>query len=113
MRHPWQAAVVVGLAALAIPICGWGEGHFGRKDDPRIVADEYLSLPICLVGLPWVEHLWLLPAAFVVHRLMDIIKPPPARQAQKLRGGLGVALDDTVSSLYALALNHVIYRLVV
>jgi len=48
--------------------------------------------------------------AFVVNRLMDIVKIPPARQAQFLYGGWGIVLDDVISSLYALALNHVIFH---
>jgi phosphatidylglycerophosphatase A len=41
---------------------------------------------------------------------MDIIKPPPARQLQALRGGWGIVADDVMSSLYALAVNHAIWR---
>jgi phosphatidylglycerophosphatase A len=107
----WQIAASVLMAALAIPICGVAETRLKRKDDRRIVADEYLTFPLCVLGLPWVQHPWLLALAFVTHRLMDIVKPPPARSAQGLRGGLGVAADDIISSLYALALNHVAWRL--
>lgn len=102
----WQAALALALAAAAVPICGVAEKHFGNKDDRRIVADEYLTFPLSVVGINLLAEPWLLPVAIVTHRLMDIVKIPPAWQAQKLRGGLGVALDDVVSSLYALALNH-------
>ncbi|MBA4386433.1 MAG: phosphatidylglycerophosphatase A [Verrucomicrobia bacterium] len=105
----WQAAVCAVLTILAVPICGAGEDRYGRKDDGRIVADEYMTFPICLIGLPWVLNIWLLPVAFVVNRVMDIIKPPPARQSQALRGGLGIVMDDFLSSLYALGLNHGIW----
>jgi len=108
----WQVAVVVLLALVAMPICDYAEDHFARKDDGRIVADEYLTFPICLIGLPWIEHLWLLPVAFVVCRVFDIIKPPPAHGIQKLRGGKAVVLDDVFSSLYALLANHIIFRMV-
>jgi phosphatidylglycerophosphatase A len=43
---------------------------------------------------------------------MDIIKPPPAAQAQAIRGGTGIVLDDLFSSLYALVLNHLIFGLI-
>lgn len=104
-----QVALAAVLVVIAIPICGAAENHFGRKDDGRIVADEYLTFPICTLGLPWIAHPWLLGVAFVTNRVMDIIKPPPARQAQNLQGGLGIVLDDVASSLYALALNHVFW----
>ena len=105
---PWQGALAVVMALVSIPICGVAEEHFSAKDDGRIVADEYLTFPLCTLGLPWVDHPWLLVVAFLTHRILDILKPPPARQAQNLKGGLGVALDDIVSSLYALGLNHAI-----
>jgi len=106
-----QVIVCAVLAAIAFPLCDMAEEYFRKKDDGRIVADEYLTFPICLLGLPWVGHLWLLPVAFVVTRLMDIIKPAPARQSQNLRGGLGIAMDDLISTLYALAVNHGIWML--
>jgi phosphatidylglycerophosphatase A len=105
----WQIALAVVLALIAVPICGVAEEYSARKDDGRIVADEYLTFPLCVLGLPWPAHPWLLAVAFVTNRLLDIVKPPPARQAQALHGGLGIVLDDTVSSLYALALNHIIW----
>jgi len=101
-----QALAACVLTAIAIPICDAAERSYGTKDDHRIVADEYLTFPICVLGLPWMEHPWLLAAAFVVNRAMDIVKPPPARQLQALHGGAGIVLDDLFSSLYALALNH-------
>lgn len=108
----WQAVLSAGIALIAVPICGEAEKYFGKKDDRRIVADEYLTFPLCILGLPYLENLWLLSVAFLMNRLFDIIKPPPARQAQKLRGGFGIVTDDVVSCLYALALNHAIWWLI-
>jgi len=110
--HPFLRIVAcLALCAAAVPLCDVAEEHFGRTDDRRIVADEFLTFPLCVLGLPWTEHVWLMPVAFVVNRLLDILKPPPARQAQALAGGLGIVMDDVLSSLYALAVNHAIYRL--
>jgi phosphatidylglycerophosphatase A len=105
----WQALIAAVLAAAAVPICDAAEKHFETKDDGRIVADEYMTFPLCVIGLPWMTAPWLLAAAFVTHRLMDIAKPPPARQLQRLKGGAGVVIDDVIASLYALALNHAIW----
>ena len=109
----WQAGIAAVLAVCAIPICEVGEIHYQTKDDHRIVADEYLTFPLCMIGIPWMAHPWFLAVAFAVNRIMDIIKPPPARQIQTLHGGLGITLDDVISSLYALAVNHLIFRLIV
>lgn len=105
----WQAIIAAGMALVAVPICDAAEDHFGEKDDGRIVADEYLTFPICVIALPWRQAPWLLAVAFVVSRMLDIIKPPPARSAQVLIGGVGIVADDVISCLYALMINHAIY----
>jgi phosphatidylglycerophosphatase A len=109
----WRAAVAVALALAAIPICDAAEKRLGKKDDRRIVADEYLTFPLCVLGIPWTEHLWFLGVAFVVNRICDTVKPPPARQLQRVTGGLGIVIDDVFACLYALAINHAIWRLYV
>lgn len=108
---PWQIISSAVLTLAAFPVCNAAEKHFGTKDDRRIVADEYLTFPLCVLGIPWVAHPWLLAAAFVVNRVLDIVKPPPARGAQNLAGGAGIVLDDVVSSLYALCISHLIWWL--
>ncbi len=105
----WQIFFCVLLTAAAIPLCDVAEKHFKRKDDGRIVADEYLTFPICMIGLP--ICLPALAIAFVTNRILDIIKPPPANWAQKLPGGYGIVADDAISALYSLALNHVLFSL--
>ncbi|MFC1463183.1 phosphatidylglycerophosphatase A [Verrucomicrobiota bacterium] len=105
----WQAGLAAVLVAVAVPVCHAAEAIYGEKDDGRIVADEYLTFPLCVLWLPWAAHPWLLGMAFVTHRLLDIIKPPPARQLQAVKGGVGIVIDDVVSSLYALALNHAVW----
>ena len=105
---PFAALLAILLPAVAIPICSHAERTFGRKDDGRIVADEYLTFPLSVLGIPWLLHPWLLGVAFVAHRVLDIVKPAPARQAQALPGGVGIVIDDVISSLYALAVNHAI-----
>ena len=110
----WQAAVCVVLALVAIPVCDAAEKIYGEKDDGRVVADEYLTFPICLIGIPWTEpgNIWMLAMAFVVARVLDIWKPFPARQAQSLKGGLGILTDDFVSTTYALGVNHLLIYLI-
>ena len=109
---PLQFLTCLGLTLLAIPICDVAEKFFAQKDDGRICADEWMLFPLCALGLPLTQHLWLIPVCFITARLFDIIKPAPARQIQALPGGLGIVLDDFFSSLYALACNHIIYYLV-
>lgn len=107
---PLQIVICIGLVFLCIPICTVAEEVLGRKDDGRIVADEYMTFPICLIGLPWTENLWILLSSFLVCRFMDILKPFPAYRLQSLPRGLGIVMDDAIASLYALAINWLAVR---
>ena len=104
---PWQIVICAVCVTLAVPICGAGEKKAGIKDPHCVVADEYLTFPITLIGLPF--SCPVIVFAFLTHRAMDIIKPYPARQLQALSGGIGIVVDDVLSSLYALVLNHAVF----
>jgi len=83
---PWQAAVCAALAVICVPICDAGEKIAGVKDPHVVVADEYLTFPLTLIGLPFI---WpVVVFAFATHRVLDILKPFPANQLQALPGGL-------------------------
>lgn len=107
VSQPAYIAWCVVFVLLAIPICHMGEQVFKKKDDGRIVADEYLTFPICMIGLyPFVgDHWWLLPMAFCTNRFFDILKLPPAAQLEYIPGGAGITLDDVAASLYSLIAN--------
>lgn len=112
-RTLWQQIIIcIILVFTCIPICTYAEKALGgEKDNGKIVADEYLTFPICMLGMYhlWQETWWLMPMCFIVNRLMDIIKPFPAYRLQSLPAGFGITIDDTVTSLYALAINWGLY----
>lgn len=105
----WQLLIALALATLAVPFCGRAERWFGHKDDGRIVADEYLTFPLAVIGLPLHEAPLMLVVAFVVSRFTDIVKPWPARGLQAWEGGYGIVIDDVFASLYALAFNWIFF----
>jgi phosphatidylglycerophosphatase A len=85
-----------------------------NKDPNPCVADEYLTYPLCLIGLPVVGQeggTAMMALAFITHRFFDIVKLWPARSLERLAGGLGIVADDAVASLYALAANHALFYL--
>ena len=100
-------AYCILLSLIAIPICQGAENHFKKKDDGRIVADEYLTFPICMIGLP-LDPVWFL-IAFLSNRFFDITKIPPAYQAQRIQGGLGIVVDDVIAAIYSLGFNHLLF----
>ena len=114
----WSVAGVMALIALAssaacVALGRFTEATFGRKDPHACVIDEWagqatalLLLPLSAGGSVWVPPI----AAFAAFRLMDIIKPPPARRMEKLPAGWGVLLDDLVAGVYANAIAQLILR---
>ena len=108
-----QMAIAAALVLLAIPVCDAAEKIYGVKDDGRIVADEYMLLPICFIGHAplWrlvmtggeaaLRALLFIVVIFAISRVTDILKPSPARQIQAVRGGLGIVLDDLVADIYS------------
>jgi len=77
------------------------------KDPGLIVIDEWSGqlLALCLFvpgGNPWI----ILPAAFVLFRLLDIRKPLGIDNLQRLPGGWGVMLDDVLAGLYVNIMLH-------
>ncbi|MBL7016742.1 MAG: phosphatidylglycerophosphatase A [Kiritimatiellales bacterium] len=104
-----QIGTCLILTLIAIPICGAAEKIIGGKDPACIVADEYLTLPITVIGL---ISPWALLSGFVFHRIFDITKPPPIKQLQDIHGGFGITIDDFLAALIALGCNHLLFRLI-
>lgn len=104
-----QAGICLLLTIIAIPICGMAEKIIGGKDPGCIVADEYLTLPITVIGL---TSPWALLSGFILHRIFDITKPPPIKQLQHIHGGFGIVIDDFLAALIALGLNHALFAFI-
>jgi phosphatidylglycerophosphatase A len=71
-----------------------------KKEDPRsVVIDEVLGQLIVLFRLP---PTWpLLIAAFLLFRVLDILKPFLIKQSEKFPRGWGIMMDDVVSGVCA------------
>ena len=68
--------------------------------DPSIVViDEIVGMWIAVFLLP--KTLWIILLAFIFFRLYDIVKPPPARQLERIPDGWGIMLDDVAAGIYA------------
>lgn len=107
-----QVVLCLIFTLFAVPLCAKAESLIGKGKDPGcIVADEYLTLPICYLGLPFSPGVIL--AGFVFHRIFDITKPPPIKQLQRIKGGIGIVIDDFLAALIALVCNHVLFRIVI
>ncbi len=78
-------------------------------DPSRAVWDEFAGMWVtCLLlpkTLPW------LAAAFVVFRVLDILKPWPVRRFERLPGGLGIMADDLAAGVAGAVGLNVAYRI--
>jgi phosphatidylglycerophosphatase A len=101
------AAGVLVASWLSVHWGDWAIARFGRKDPKEFVLDEFAGQWVALVAMPLALDAGAAPVAavlfgqFFLFRVFDVWKPPPARQLERLPGGLGILLDDLFAGLYA------------
>jgi len=109
-RAATGSPLVFGAVLFLILVRGtWAAGKVesaaGETDPPQVVVDEVAGFLVSVAFLPARPRLTL--AAFLHFRLLDILKPPPARWAEKFPGGFGIMADDLVAGVYA----HLLLRI--
>jgi phosphatidylglycerophosphatase A len=91
--------VIPLLFVLGIVASTRTEQLLNEKDSSRIVIDEVVGYFVSILWIPYSTKFIIL--SFVIFRIFDIIKPPPIRFVEiKVRGGLGVMLDDILAGIY-------------
>lgn len=106
---------LLAAAVLAFFVGWWASERYlkarnTREDRQEIVIDEVAGVWLVIAAMPIMylqpAHstiLWLYGAAFVAFRIFDITKPWPVSLADaRIKGGLGVMLDDILAAVYAL-----------
>ena len=96
---------IILFTILGIFIGNKFEINYG-KDPAECTIDEVVGMWISLILLP--KKFYISIFAFIVWRIFYIIKPAPARQAEKLNGGLGIMMDDIIAGLYTAILVNAI-----
>ena len=99
-----QSAAAHGAAIVLIFAAGvWSasiaEQHLRATDPAPVVIDEVMGMLVTLFMIPvgWRGA----AAGFVLFRVFDVIKPPPANRLERLHGGLGIMADDFMAAVYA------------
>ncbi|MBD3367417.1 MAG: phosphatidylglycerophosphatase A [Candidatus Eisenbacteria bacterium] len=93
-----HAVSLAAFAALAVWASDRAQAVYGH-DASRIVVDEFAGYLVAIFLLP--KTLLVAVAAFLLFRVLDVVKPFPARRAESLPGGLGIVTDDLVAGVYA------------
>ena len=106
--HPWlYLAVTLILFLLGVYLCDYTSRYLGVRDHSGIVWDE-------VVG--YLLTMWLVPLSlgsvvlgFAAFRLFDVWKPwPICLLDSRLKGGLGIMLDDVAAAVYAGLTVHIV-----
>jgi phosphatidylglycerophosphatase A len=110
LENPWFFIIPLLLVLPAIVFTGEAE-KIMKKDDKRIVLDEFIGYFFAVLFLPKTLMIGLL--AFILFRIFDIIKPEPINRMQNWKGGIGIVADDIMAGIYANLLLQIGYFLYV
>ena len=94
---------VISLAVI-IPLAVWtsdiSQKVLGKDDPPEVVIDEVAGYFVAVFLLPF--SWWSFILGFILFRIFDVLKPFPIRKIhKKVKGGIGICLDDIVAGVYA------------
>jgi phosphatidylglycerophosphatase A len=94
-----HGAAIVLLFAVGVWSAGIAEQHLQSTDPGPVVVDEVMGMLVTLFMVPvgWPGA----AAGFMLFRIFDVIKPPPADRLEHLGGGMGVMADDFMAAVYA------------
>jgi len=91
--------VTIFVFIIAFLVCGKAEKLFGVKDDQRIVIDEFVGYFFAVAFLP--RTLFVLISSIILFRFFDIKKPFFIKSVQKLKGSVGILIDDVLAGIMA------------
>jgi phosphatidylglycerophosphatase A len=102
--------ILAGAFAIGVWACDIAGKRLGITDYGGIVWDEVVAMMLILWLVP-LRPWWIL-LAFLLFRLFDIIKLPPARQIDAhWKSGLGVMLDDIAAAVHTLIVLALLQRI--
>lgn len=102
----WGVATLVGCLAI-VSIVHWlltpfAVAYWNEEDPSHFVLDEVAGYLVVAALCPFMTTWLTITTGFLLFRVLDIFKPPPARQIDRdWTGAAGILCDDLVSGLYA------------
>jgi len=93
-----EAAAMAGLFVVGVWSGTVAERHFRGVDPGPVVIDEVFGMLVTLAFLP--VSMTGAIVGFFVFRLLDVVKPWPARSFESMHGGLGIMADDGMAAIY-------------
>jgi phosphatidylglycerophosphatase A len=99
LAWPWQITAVTAVFFVGVAAAGQVARRVGLEDPGIVVVDEVAGQWLTLVGLPFTPA--VVAAGFVLFRVMDVVKPWPARDLERLPWGWGIMADDIAAGVLA------------
>lgn len=105
---PAQVLLLLGITLVGLWAAGVAEVVLKKEDPGPVVIDEVAGqlVTLLLTGVGWKGAI----VGFFIFRVLDILKPFPARRLERLHGGLGIMADDLMVGLYGLGLMMLLLR---
>jgi len=94
-----QVVLTLGVTGVSMIAADLVAKSMGLKDPGLIVADEIAGMMVTMIAIPLSPKSLVL--GFILFRVMDVVKPPPARQFERFKGGVGIVADDLMAGVYA------------
>ncbi len=98
-NYAHQTGFVAVIILISVIFASLAEGIYGKKDDQRIVIDEVAGVWISVAFLP--KTLMFMVLGFFLFRVFDIRKPFFIKKLQKIKGGVGITIDDVAAGIFA------------
>ena len=123
---PIAALVILLVVSLMVIVVGffvgvWATGKMSTPDAPdpgTAVWDEFVGMWIAgsatvymgwILGFGWLFVGCGILVSFFIFRCLDVWKPWPCRQLERLHGGWGIMLDDVAAGLIALVIMSLLH----
>jgi phosphatidylglycerophosphatase A len=110
---PWYVLVLLFGFGVGVWACNVASHALGVADHRSIVWDEFIGqwialLPLLVMASPW----WTIVIGFGLFRLFDVWKPWPISWLdRRVKGGMGVMVDDVVAGVFAAVVLGVVVSL--
>lgn len=101
----WYLLITTILMVLGCYLANIAALELNNSDPKQVVIDEVVGFLITMIAVPvsWQS----IAFGFILFRIFDIFKPFPISYCdRKIKGGLGIMLDDVLAGIFACFLLH-------
>lgn len=109
LNPTWYVLVTAVCGVAGVFLCERTSKALGAHDHAAIVWDEFVGFFITMLFVP--VSVTTVVIGFCLFRIFDILKPwPVSVMDTRIKGGLGVMLDDVFAGLYAMLILQIYIR---